>query len=101
LLLIWLTSCGGSDSPVVMQCVAQCEAASDCPQGTGDCEDTCVNELEEAQRIACELEYEAILDCTDTASDVCSTSECATRISAYTTCLGEFCGTSPGDPGCP
>jgi hypothetical protein len=59
-----------------------------------------VNELEEAQHIDCVVEYQLLLDCIDTASDPCDTTECATRVTEYTTCFGDFCGANPTDSRC-
>lgn len=85
---------------MVQQCIAQCEAAADCPGGTGDCDGNCVNDLEQARHIQCVIEYELLLDCIDTAGDACDTTECATRVSEYTSCFGEFCGANPSDDRC-
>jgi hypothetical protein len=64
-----LAGCGPSDA-VVQQCIDQCLDAAGCPNGTDGCPDICESERELSTRIDCNNEYEAMLDCIDTAPDV-------------------------------
>jgi hypothetical protein len=95
-------SCGSPSDAVVAQCVDQCDRASDCPDATGSCLDGCEEERAFAKHIECKVEYEAMLDCLDTAKDVCDQfAACPTEVSVYFTCFGDFCVANPDDSECP
>ncbi len=100
-VLVALAGCAEPSHPTVARCTTQCDSAGDCPRGTGDCLELCEAQYEEAQRIDCEIEYTAILDCVATLKDICDETPCSTELSQYTLCLGEFCGLQPTDPACP
>jgi len=95
-------SCGSPSDAVVAQCVEQCDAASACPNGTGNCLDGCEEERAFAKHVECSIEYESMLDCLDTVADVCDQfSACPTEVSVYFTCFGTFCVEHPDDSECP
>ncbi|MFO0552512.1 MAG: hypothetical protein U0271_29250 [Polyangiaceae bacterium] len=89
-----------SDS-VVAKCADECEAASDCPGGGGDCVEACEEERDFAERVGCTPQYELLIDCFGTLTDPCSYDACDLEVTSYSTCLGEFCGANPMDPACP
>lgn len=92
-LLIGLASCAEPSNATVKKCVDECDAASDCPGGTGDCLDVCESEYLEAERIQCVPEYQGIVDCLAASNALCDPAACATELSTYTICLGAYCGT--------
>ncbi len=100
LLLLAGAACAEPSNATVQRCVDQCDAASDCPSGTGNCLDVCENEYAEAERISCVPEYEVILDCLGSLKNVCDELACSTQLSEYTICYGAFCGENPTNPSC-
>ena len=95
-----LASCGPSDE-IVAQCTDQCLAAAGCPGAADSCPDLCEEERDFAERIECMPEYQAMLDCLDTAIDVCDQfSSCPEEVSVYFSCFGEYCVANPGDSQC-
>ncbi len=102
-------ACREPSNATVSTCVDQCDAAGDCPGGSGDCLDICESQFDEASRIECVPQYEAILDCLGGLPSVCDPSPCTSQLSEYTQCLGAFCakergfiiGTDAVDPSCP
>lgn len=108
-LLSFGLACAEPSNATVERCVAQCDAAGDCPGGSGDCLDVCESQYAEAERIECVPEYQAILDCIDGLPSVCDPSSCSNELTSYTLCLGAFCATNTwfqlgnytDDPVCP
>jgi hypothetical protein len=95
-----LAACGPSDE-VVQQCIDQCLAASGCPGATDSCPDLCENERSFSNDIECSSEYESMLDCMDTAPDVCDQfGWCPEEVSTYFACFGNYCTANPDDPNC-
>ena len=95
-----LLACGEPSDSVVAACVEQCDAAGDCPGGTGNCLDTCESDRAFAKEIDCSAEYEAIIACNGELTDVCDVAACDTELSVYLTCFGEFCGLEPEHEAC-
>lgn len=109
LVSIVALACSEPSNATVEKCTAQCDAAGDCPGGTGDCLDVCEAQYDEASRIECIPEYEGLLDCLGGEGDVCDPSRCTDEVTAYSICLGAFCAKDRGfsigkdtvDPSCP
>ena len=100
LLALALAGCGASDA-VVQQCTDQCLAAAGCPDAADSCPDLCEAEREFSNHIECSYEYEAMLDCLDTAPDVCDQfGGCPDEVSVYFDCYGAFCVANPKDEQC-
>jgi hypothetical protein len=95
-----LAACGASDE-VVQQCIDQCLAASGCPDAPTGCPDLCETERAFSNDIGCDGEYESMLDCMDTAPDVCDQfGWCPDEVSTYFACFGDYCAANPTDPEC-
>ena len=109
ILIVSLVGCREPSNATVAQCVDQCDAAGDCPGGSGDCVEICESQFDEASRIECVGQYENLLDCIGKLESVCDPSPCTTQLSEYTLCLGAFCAKDRGfaigkdtvDPSCP
>lgn len=90
--VVALASCAEPSNATVKKCVDECDASSDCPGGTGDCLDVCESEYEEATAIDCVPQYQALVDCLGKTTSACDPGACATEVSTYTICFGEYCG---------
>ncbi len=92
LALLALAACSEPSNATVKKCVEECDSSSDCPGGTGDCLEVCESEYGNAEKVGCVPEYQAIVDCLAKDSTLCDPSACATQLSTYTICFGEYCG---------
>lgn len=87
-----LAGCPGPSDEVVAQCVDQCLAAAGCPSGSDGCLDLCEDERSFSNHIGCSTQYEAMLNCLDTATDVCDQfGSCPEEVTVYFTCYGDYC----------
>ncbi len=91
-----LVGCGSAD------CEELCEKANDkCgEEEKQNCDKSC-DQLENlAEKSGCEDEYDDLLSCMDDADDICDENKCSSETTKYGTCVGKYCVANPTNAAC-